>query len=127
MSTCITALVTIRYQWVRVASLERLLTHLADNRNPALTGTIVLPVTRYDTSDSAFMELVFSNPGLQLEGTLFVPKGEVISILKTANPDDLPKVGYQGRSMSHCVAPEPSAYITSNVAVDAPPVEQLPA
>jgi hypothetical protein len=97
MSSVITALVTIRYQWVRIAGLERVLMGLADNRNPSLSGTLVLPVTRYDTADASFVELAFCNPAAELEGLLFVPKAEVIAILKTTDPDHLPKVGYRGR------------------------------
>ena len=73
MPSIITALVTIRYQWVRIAGLERVLMSLADNRNPSLSGTLVLPVTRYDTSDGSFVELAFLNPAAELEGLLFVP------------------------------------------------------
>jgi hypothetical protein len=97
MFSSITALVTIRYQWVRVAGLDRLLMPLADNRNPSLTGTLVLPATHYDTSDTGFVEIAFSSPALELQGTIFVPKSEVISIVKTDHPDDLHKVGYKGR------------------------------
>lgn len=99
----ITALVTIRYQWVRTAVLERLLLHLADNRNPSLTGTLVLPVTRYDMSDPSFLEVAFSSPEMELEGILLVPKSEVIAILKTEDPSDLFKVGYKGRPTSEAM------------------------
>ncbi len=95
MSSAIVALVTIRYQWVRLAGLEQLLMRLAENRNPSLTGTLVLPLTRYDTTDSTFLELGFSSPALELEGTLFVPKAEVIAIVKTVDPEHLHKVGYR--------------------------------
>jgi hypothetical protein len=100
MSSPITALVTIRYQWVRTAGLERLLLHLADNLNSSLTGTLVLPVTRYHMSDPSFVEVAFRSPAMELEGTLFVPKAEVIAILKTDDPSDLPKIGYRGRAAS---------------------------
>jgi hypothetical protein len=115
MPSSITALVTIRYQWVRVAGLERLLVHLADNRNPSLTGTLVLPATRYDTSDSSFVEIVFSSPELELEGTVFVPKVEVIAIVKTANPEDLGKVGYRGRAAAE-----------ANAAIESQPIPEAP-
>ncbi len=88
----------LRYQWVRVAALDRLLLGLADNRNPALTGTLILPVTRYDLSDPAFVELVFSSAALEVEGTIFVPKAEVIAIVKTDDPEDLQRIGYRGRA-----------------------------
>lgn len=94
----------LKYQWVRVASLDRLLLGLADNRNPALTGTLVLPITRYDISDSMFVELVFSSATLELEGTIFVPKGEVIAILKTSDPQDLQRLGYRGRGSAEPAA-----------------------
>ena len=99
MSAAITALITIRYQWVRVACLDRVLMPLADNSNPALTGTLVLPATEYDTSDAGFVEISFSCPSVGLQGTVFVPKSEVIAIVKTDHPDDLHKVGYTGRGL----------------------------
>ena len=67
----------LKYQWVRVAALDRLLLGLADNRNPSLTGTLVLPITRYDISDPSFVELAFSSSALDLDGTIFVPRAEV--------------------------------------------------
>ena len=109
MPSPITALVTIRYQWVRSAALERWLRHLADNRDPSLTNTFVLPVTRYDISDSCFVELVFSSPALELEGTILVPKTEVVAIVKTTNPEDLPKIGYQGRAFADYLERKPTA------------------
>src|ERR1700744_3776618 len=107
MSSAVTALVTIRYQWVRIAGLDRLLMSLAENRNPSLTGTLVLPVTQCVTSDAAFLELTFSSPGMELEGVLFVPKSEVIAILKTTDPKDLSKIGYKGRALSDPLVIEP--------------------
>ena len=107
MSSSITAMAILKYQWVRVASLDRLLLGLADNRNPALTGTLVLPITRYDISDSMFVELVFSSATLELEGTIFVPKGEVIAILKTSDPQDLQRLGYRGRGSAEPAAATP--------------------
>lgn len=98
MSPSITAMAILKYQWVRIAALDRLLLGLADNRNPALTGTLVLPVTRYDMSDPTFVELAFSSAALDLEGTIFVPKAEVVAILKTDDPEDLQRLGYRGRA-----------------------------
>ena len=95
MTSPITTLVTIRYQWVRAAGLEKLLLPLANNRNPSVMGTLVLPATRYDGSDPSFAEVVFSSAELELDGTVFVPKAEVIAIVKTADPEDLHKVGYE--------------------------------
>jgi hypothetical protein len=100
MSTSITALVTIKYQWVRTAGLDHLLLILADNKSACLSGMLVLPVTRYNTSDQWFLEVAFSNAYLELHGTLFVPKSEVIAIVKTNDPEDLHKVGYKGHSPS---------------------------
>ena len=100
MPSPITAMAILKYQWVRVAALDRLLLGLADNRNPALTGTLVLPVTRYDTSDPCFVELAFSSSMLELEGTIFVPKTEVVAIVKTDNPEHLPRIGYRGRPLA---------------------------
>jgi hypothetical protein len=40
---------------------------------------------------------------MELEGTLFVPKAEVIAILKTDDPSDLPKIGYRGRAASEAM------------------------
>jgi hypothetical protein len=115
MPSPITALVTIRYQWVRVAGLERLLVPLANNRNPSLTGTLVLPASRYDASDPAFVEVAFSNSNLELEGTVFVPKAEVIAIVKTSDPEDLHKVGYKDRTQTNLVE--------QTSILDAPPTE----
>ena len=98
MSTSVTALVTIRYQWVRTAGLDHLLLILADNKNASLSGMLVLPVTRYNSSDQWFLEVAFSYLDLELHGTLFVPKSEVVAIVKTDDPEDLPKVGYKGRA-----------------------------
>jgi hypothetical protein len=103
MSPPITAMAILKYQWVRVAALDRLLLGLADNRNPSLTGTLVLPITRYDISDPSFVELAFSSSALDLEGTIFVPRAEVIAILKTANPEDLQRIGYRGRASAEPV------------------------
>jgi hypothetical protein len=100
MSTSITALVTIKYQWVRTAGLDHLLLVLADNKNASLSGMLILPVTCYNTSDQWFLEVAFSNAYLELHGTLFVPKSEVVAIVKTDDPEDLHKVGYKGRSPS---------------------------
>ncbi len=107
MSSAITSLVSIRYQWVKISGLDRLLGGLADNKNASLSGLLVLPATRYDTSDSAFVEVAFSCPGLELEGVVFVPKSEVIAIVKTSNPEDLFKVGYTGRSVGERLDPIP--------------------
>lgn len=112
----ITALVTIRYQWIRLASLERLLAPLANNRNPQLTGTLVLPATRYDTSDSAFVEVAFGSEALEVYGTIFVPKTEIVAIVKTDAPEDLGKVGYKGPPLNEPIAAEPAP---------APPVPNL--
>jgi hypothetical protein len=120
MPNPITAMAILKYQWVRIAALDRLLLGLADNRNPALTGTLVLPVTRYDTSDPCFVELAFSSPMLELEGTLFVPKTEVVAILKTDNPEDLPRIGYRGRPLAEPI----EAHIDTK---DANPVAEAPA
>jgi hypothetical protein len=109
MPSPITALVTIRYQWVRVAGLERLLMPLANNRNPSLTGTLVIPATRYQIEDSTFAEIVFSNSGLEIEGTVFVPKTEVVAIVKTADPEDMHKVGYEDRSRTEQLEETPIA------------------
>ena len=98
MSAPVTALATIRYQWVRVAGLEKLLMPLAENRNPSLTGTLVLAATSCNTSDPGFVEIAFSNPLLELEGSLYVPKAEVVAIVRTHNPNDMYKVGFKGRS-----------------------------
>ncbi len=106
MYSTITALVTIRFQWVRIAGLERLLMPLADNRNASLTGTLVLPVCRYDTSDSAFVEVVFSSSAMEVEGTLCVPKTEIIAIVKTTDPEQMHKVGYRGRPKVEEIEPE---------------------
>src|ERR1035441_8962803 len=46
-------------------------------------------------SDPSFVEVAFRSPAMELEGTLFVPKAEVIAILKTDDPSDLPKIGYR--------------------------------
>ena len=45
MSKSIKALVTIKYQWVRNAGLDQLLSILADNKNASLSGMLILPVT----------------------------------------------------------------------------------
>lgn len=95
----------LKYQWVRVAALDRLLLGLADNRNPALTGTLVLPICRYDISDPSFVELAFSSPALELEGTILVPRAEVIAILKTDNPEHLQRIGYRGRALAEPDSP----------------------
>ena len=123
----------LKYQWVRVASLDRLLLGLADNRNPALTGTLVLPVTRYDISDSMFVELVFSSAALELEGTIFVPKAEVIAILKTDDPADLERLGYRGRARVETTVENSTADVSpsngSPAVVDPtrnPPVQNQP-
>ncbi len=108
MPSPVTALATIRYAWVRLAGLERLLLHLAENRNPALTGTIILPVTRYDMSDSIFVEFSFSHPGLDLHGTIVVPKTEVITIVKTDLPEDMGKLGYSGRALTNATNLSPA-------------------
>jgi hypothetical protein len=113
MNVSNTALVTIRYQWVRVAGLERLLMPLAENRNASLTGTLVLPATRCVLSDSSFVEIVFSSPAMEVEGSLFVPRAEVVAIVKTAKPEDMYKVGYRGRPPAEPIEPEP--------VVDGPP------
>ncbi len=105
MSTSVTALVTIKYQWVRTAGLDHLLLILADNKNASLSGMLILPVTRYNTCDQWFLEVAFSNLYLELHGTLFVPKSEVVAIVKTDDPEDLPKVGYKGHA-----PPEPVVY-----------------
>jgi hypothetical protein len=118
MSPPITALAILKYQWVRIASLDRLLLGLADNRNPALTGTLVLPVTRYDVSDPSFVELAFSSAALELDGTIFVPKAEVVAIVKTDNPDDLQRIGYRGRPLAE---PEPAKTDGETPAVDGSP------
>ena len=126
MPSPITSLVTIRYQWVRIAGLDRLLGSLAENRNPSLTNTLVLPATRCNMADSAFAEIVFSSPGLQLEGTIFVPKSEVIAILQTSDPDDLGKVGYKGRALQSLetivepLAATPPEPVAVSQPVDAP-------
>jgi hypothetical protein len=117
MPSAIIALVTIRYQWVRLAGLDQLLVRLAENRNPSLTGTLVLPLTRYDTSDSAFVELGFSSPALELEGTLFVPKSEVIAIVRTVDPEHLHRVGYRPNTYGEVLEPTPA---------ETPAVEPLP-
>ncbi len=109
MYSPITALATIRYQWVRVAGLEKLLMPLAENRNPSLTGTLVLPATKCIMSDPDFVEIVFSSPALELEGSLFVPKAEVVAIVKTTNHEDLSKVGYRGRATPESVEYRPTA------------------
>lgn len=100
MPSPITSLVTIRFDWVRSAGLERLLGAIADNRNPSVSGILILPATRFNTSDSTFIEIAFSSPALELEGTIHVPKSEIIAIVKTDMPDDLCKVGYRGRAVS---------------------------
>jgi hypothetical protein len=100
MSKSIKALVTIKYQWVRNAGLDHLLLILADNKNASLSGMLILPVTSYNTSDQWFLEVAFSNAYLELQGTLFVPKSEVVAIVKTDDPEDLHKVGYKGHSQS---------------------------
>lgn len=116
MSPPITAMAILKYQWVRVAALDRLLLGLADNRNPALTGTLVLPVTRYDISDPSFVELAFSSSALELEGTIFVPRTEVVAILKTAAPEDLERIGYRGRASA-----EPLDTKDAKAVADPPP------
>ena len=117
MSFCITALVTIRYQWVRIASLERLLIPLAENRNPALTGTLVLPAIRYDSSDSSFVEVVFGNAAAEFEGTIVVPKTEVLAILKTASPEDLARTGLLKNRMHEHIEAKAEAADPTTVAV----------
>jgi hypothetical protein len=112
MSSSITALVTIKYQWVRTAGLDHLLLVLADNKNAALSGNVILPVTHYNCSDQWFLEVAFSSNYLELQGTLFVPKSEVVAIVKTDDPQDLPKVGYKGRT-----PPEPAVYAASSPGV----------
>jgi hypothetical protein len=118
MSPPITAMAILKYQWVRVAALDRLLLGLADNRNPSLTGTLVLPITGYDISDPSFVELAFSSSALDLEGTIFVPRAEVIAILKTANPEDLQRIGYRGRASAEPV--DTTAAQEPQVAADTP-------
>jgi len=113
MTSSIIALVTINFQWVRHAGLEKLLVPLANNRNPSLTGTLVLPATHYDGSDPSFVEVVFSSPELELDGAVCVPKAEVIAIVKTSAPEDLHKVGYMERATS-------SGILTASP-VDTPP------
>ena len=107
MSSVITCLVSIRYQWVKISGLDRLLGGIADNKNASLSGLLILPATRYDTSDSTFVEVAFSCPAMEVEGIVFVPKTEVIAIVKTVDPEDLFKVGYTGRGMGERLEPIP--------------------
>ena len=110
MTSAITSLVSIRYSWVKISGLDRLLGSLADNRNASLSGILVLPATHYDMSDSTFVEVSFTSPALELQGIVFVPKTEVIAIIKSSSPEDMHKVGYKGRSP----AERPDAFSMSN-------------
>jgi hypothetical protein len=83
----------------------------------------VLPVTRYDTTDASFVELAFCNPAAELEGLIFVPKAEVIAIIKTIDPDHLPKVGYRGRVSEQALD---TSFILQEAAAEIAPIE-LPA
>ena len=89
----VVAKVFIRYQWVKNASLDRLLLTMAENKNPSLSGLIVLAVSRYDLSDSYFAEVAFTQAHLEFEGVLYLPKTEILAIVKTMNPEDMEKVG----------------------------------
>lgn len=91
----VVAKVFIRYQWIKNSSLDRLLMPMAENKNPSLSGLLVLPVTRFDLSDNHFAEVAFTQAQLEFEGVLYVPKTEMLAIVKTMKPEDMEKVGHR--------------------------------
>lgn len=89
----VVAKVFLRYQWIKNSALDRLLMPLAENKNPSLSGLLVLPVSRFDLSDNHFVEVAFTQAQLEFEGVLYVPKTEMLAIVKTMKPEDMEKVG----------------------------------
>ena len=88
----VVAKVFIRYQWIKNASLDLYALHGREQESLALradrAGSQPLHL-----SDSYFAEVAFTQAQLEFEGVLYVPKTEVLAIVKTMKPEDMEKVG----------------------------------
>jgi hypothetical protein len=85
------ALVVLRKDWVAEAGVGDFVEPEHPHPKQQLANFYAVPVVHFTLDDGWFLEMEFYPPTLKGKSLkLFVPKQEVLAVMQTHNPDDLP-------------------------------------
>jgi hypothetical protein len=89
------ALVTVRKHWTKNMGMGPLFQSTTPGNDEGVEFHVI-PVSRFDLSDSHFVEIEYY-PRVLVDkwARVFVPKDQVVSVVQLESSEDLGKIGYR--------------------------------